>query len=111
MYQINHLNDLLQEIDTGQPVLIYFSGEQCSVCHVLKPKIKTAIESNFDKFKIFEVKSELHKEITSHFSVFSIPTTLVFFDKKEFMRVGRNMSMSNFINDIQRVYDIFYDEE
>lgn len=111
MNQIQNLETLQKQIDTGEPVLIYFSGPNCSVCTVLKSKLQKAISENFDKIRIFEVKSELHKDITSHFSVFSIPTTLVFFDKKEFMRVGRNISISDFISAIKRVYNIFYDEE
>jgi len=111
MTKINSLENLINSIDTGEPVLIYFSGENCSVCTSLKPKIQNQITKHFKNFKTFEVKSELHKDITSHFTVFSIPTTLVFFDKKEFMRVGRNMSLANFINKIQRVYKIFYNEK
>lgn len=108
MKQIQNLHELMQSINTGQPVLIYFSGPNCSVCKDLQPKIKKQISKNFEKMKIYEVQSELHKEITSHFTVFSIPTTLVFFDTKEFIRVGRNISLHNFISDIKRVYNIFY---
>lgn len=108
MKKIENLNELNKSINTGQPVLVYFSGANCSVCKDLQPKIQTHVFQNFPKMKIYEVQSELHKEITSHFTVFSIPTTLVFFDKKEFFRVGRNMSIANFINDIKRVYNIFY---
>ena len=111
MKQIQNLHELKEYINTGLPVLIYFSGENCSVCTSLKPKIQNQISHNFKNFKTFEVKSELHKDIASHFTVFSIPTTLVFFDKKEFMRVGRNISIANFINDIRRVYKIFYNEK
>lgn len=110
MLQVNQLETLLEQINTGKPVLIYFSAQHCSVCTHLKPKIQKTILSNFEKIKMFEVKSELHKEITSHFSVFSIPTTLVFFDQKEFLRVGRNVSLMQLTHDIQRVYDIFFRE-
>ena len=59
--------------------MVYFSGENCSVCKVLKPKIEEEVSRIFPKFELFEVKTDLDKEITSHFTVFSIPTTLVFF--------------------------------
>lgn len=108
MNQIKNLKEINDIINTGQPVLIYFSGNSCSVCSALKPKIQKQISANFEKMKIYEVQSELHKEITSHFTVFSIPTILVFFDKKEFMREGRNISLSRFIDNIKRVYNIFY---
>jgi thioredoxin 1 len=106
MNQANNLAQLQNSINTGNPVLIYFSGENCSVCKVLKPKIEAEVSQNFPKFELFEVKTDLHKELTSHFTVFSIPTTLIFFDKKEFRRVGRNMSVSLFIEELKRPYNL-----
>ena len=103
-------NDEIQEyISTGKPVLIYFSGENCSVCKVLKPKIKKEISYNFPEMKLFEIKADLSKEIASKFSVFSIPTILVFFDSKEFFREGRNISIKRFIDNLRRPYSLYMD--
>ncbi len=106
MNQIQNLQQLKDNINTGEPVLIYFSGENCSVCKVLKPKIEEQINKNFDKFNLYEVKTDIHKEITSHFTVFSIPTILVYFDTKEFRRIGRNMSVPLFIEELKRPYNL-----
>lgn len=106
MIQATNLLQLQNSIDTGNPVLIYFSGENCSVCKVLKPKIEQEVSEKFPKFELFEVKTDLYKELTSHFTIFSIPTTLVFFDKKEFRRVGRNMSVSLFVEELKRPYTL-----
>jgi thioredoxin 1 len=110
MTQIQNLQQLQNSINTGEPVLVYFSGENCSVCKVLKPKIEEEIIKYFPKFKLFEVKTDLDKEITSHFTVFSIPTTLVFFDSKEFKRMGRNMSVSLFIEELKRPYNLMCEQ-
>lgn len=91
-------------------MLVYFSGENCSVCKVLKPKIEEKVLKQFPKFKLFEVKTDLNKEITSHFTVFSIPTTLIFFDSKEFKRVGRNMSVALFIEELKRPYNLMCED-
>ena len=109
MHQVQSLETLTSSINTGKPVLIYFSGENCSVCKVLKPKIKESIEANFSEFIMHEVKTDLHKEITSHFTVFSIPTILVYFDKKEFFRKGRNLSVTQFCDELKRPYNLFVD--
>lgn len=109
MIQVSTKNDIEKIISTGEPVLIYFSGENCSVCKVLKPKINELIPQNFPKMKIYEIKADLYKEIASNFSVFSIPTILVFFDSKEFFRKGRNLSVSLFINELKRPYNLFID--
>ena len=110
MIIIDNLQQLLNNINTGEPVLVYFSGENCSVCKVLKPKIEEEVLKQFPKFKLFEVKTDLNKEITSHFTVFSIPTTLIFFDSKEFKRVGRNMSVSLFIEELKRPYNLMCED-
>jgi thioredoxin 1 len=103
---VQNLQQIQNSINTGEPILVYFSGENCSVCKVLKPKIEEEVSKNFPKFQLFEVKTDLDKEITSHFTVFSIPTTLIFFDKKEFKRVGRNMSVALFIEELKRPYNL-----
>lgn len=109
MTQILTNNEINKEISTGEPVLIYFSGKACSVCQVLKPKIEDEISKNFPKMKIYEVKADISKEIASNFSVFSIPTILVFFDSKEFFREGRNISVSRFVEELKRPYHLFMD--
>lgn len=106
-----NLNNILDKINTGQPVLIYFSGQNCSVCHALKPKIFQAVAKNFPKIEALEVQADIYKEIASHFTVFSIPTILLFLDKKEFKRVGRNISVNAFIQEIKRPYNLFCDED
>lgn len=109
MIQKSTKSDIDEYISSGDPVLIYFSGEDCSVCQVLKPKIEEEISKNFPKIKLIEVKADLYKEIASNFSVFSIPTMLVFFDSKEFFRRGRNISVSQFVNELKRPYTLFMD--
>ena len=106
MIQVTNLQQLQNKINTGKPVLVYFSGENCSVCKVLKPKIEEEIKKAFPKFELFEIKTDLDKEITAHFMIFSIPTTLIFFDSKEFKRYGRNMSIPLFIDEIKRPYEL-----
>ena len=104
--QIQTIEQINSVINTGEPVLIYFSGENCSVCKVLKPKIEQEVIKNFPKFKLYEVKTDIYKELTSQFTVFSIPTVLIFFDRKEFKRYGRNISIPLFIEELKRPYNL-----
>lgn len=106
MIQIQTQEELKQEIDSKEPILIYFSGENCSVCKVLKPKIEEEIKINFPKMKIFEVKTDESLELTAQFMIFSIPATIIYFDSKEFKRYGRNMSIPLFIEDLKRPYSL-----
>jgi len=104
MIKIDNLDELNNHINTSSAVLVYFSGENCSVCKVLKPKIQEEVEKEFPSMKVFEVQTDLYRDITAHFMIFSIPTTLVFFDSKEFKRYGRNMSVPLFIEELKRPY-------
>ena len=106
MIEIQTIEQVKKQIDSKEPTLIYFSGENCSVCKVLKPKIEEEIKREFPKMKIFEVQTDLYREITAHFMVFSIPTTIIYFDSKEFKRYGRNMSVPLFIEELRRPYNL-----
>ncbi len=108
MLQVNDIKVLEEAISTGEAVLIYFSSKNCNVCEALKPKIEENILKNFPKFKLFEVKSDESRDISSSFNIFSSPTISIYFDKKEFKRYGRNMSIYEMNEDIQRIYDLFY---
>lgn len=89
MIQVKTVDYISSKINTGEAVLIYFSGENCSVCSVLKSKIEQEISKNFPKIQMYEVKAELYKQVASHFTVFSIPTILVFFDKKRVQKTRK----------------------
>ncbi|NVJ53179.1 MAG: thioredoxin family protein [Campylobacteraceae bacterium] len=109
MKSLNSLEETKDIISTVPAVLIYFSGQNCSVCKALKPKIEQQVNLHLPKIKTYEVKADIYKEIASNFSVFSIPTILVFFDSKEFKREGRNISVLNFIEELKRPYNLFMD--
>ena len=106
MIQIENLEELQNSISTGNPVLIYFSGKNCSICKVLKPKIEEEIRKKFPRFKLFEVKTDIYIELTAQYMIFSIPTTIIYFDKREFKRYGRNMSIPIFIEELKRPYTL-----
>ncbi|NQY21571.1 MAG: thioredoxin family protein [Campylobacteraceae bacterium] len=107
MKEVKNLDEVNNIINTGKPVLLYFSGENCSLCHALKPKIEKSFQDDLPKLEILEIKTDVHKELTSHFTVFSLPTILVYFDSKEFKRIGRNISVPIFTQEIKRIYDLY----
>lgn len=110
MKKINSLIEIEEIIKEGEPVILYFSSKNCSVCGVLKPKVEMELSKEFSKINFFEISCDENVEITSHFGVFSAPTILFYLDGKEFLREGRNISVSSFINSIKRPYKMFYGE-
>lgn len=87
-------------------VMVYFSAPTCNVCHALKPKLLEALNTNFKEFEIISVDVSIDQDIAAHYSVFAIPTVLIFLDGKEFLRKSRHMSVDEVVREIKRPYDI-----
>ena len=100
------IENIEKSIKENIAVMVYFSAPTCNVCHALKPKLLEAIEKNFDKFEIVSVDISLSSDVAAHFSVFAIPTVLVFLDGKEFLRKSRHMSVDEVIGAIERPYNM-----
>lgn len=100
------LEEIDQKIKENPAVMLYFSAPTCNVCHALKPKLLGAMSENFEVFEIVSIDISTDADIAAHFSVFAIPTVLVFLDAREFLRKSRHMSVGEVINEIKRPYEI-----
>lgn len=101
-----NLKTIEQVIQDNSAVMLYFSAPTCNVCHALKPKLLEAMKTNFDGFKIVSIDISVEQEIAAHYSVFTIPTVLVFLGGKEFLRKSRHMSIEEVVREIKRPYEI-----
>jgi len=104
------LEELQQILREEVGVLLYFSGENCNVCHALRPKFKEAFDTHFPLLKQIYLDAHENIEISSHYQVFSIPTMIVFLDGREFAREGRNVSMHQLISRLERPYSMMTEE-
>lgn len=100
------LDSLNQTLHTHDAVMLYFSAPSCNVCHALKPKLTEAVMDNFPTFVIESIDISETPEIASHFSVFAIPTVLIFFQGREFLRKSRHMSVGEVVSEIERPYNL-----
>ena len=100
------LEAIQNTLTTNDAVMLYFSAPTCNVCHALKPKLTEAITTEFPTFIIESIDISETLEIASHFSVFAIPTVLIFFQGREFLRKSRHMSVGEVIEDIRRPYNL-----
>ena len=89
-------------------VLVYFSHQNCNVCKVLKPKVAEMIANNFPHISLYYVDTIESPEVSGQFSVFTVPTVLVFVENKEFIRESRHISMEPFKERIQKLYQTYY---
>jgi len=66
------LEELENTIKSEIGVLLYFSGENCNVCHALRPKFKDLFNSKISKDKsryiLMHIKSKI--SVTLEYSVF-----------------------------------------
>ncbi len=105
MQNIESIDKIIKE---NPAVMLYFSAPTCNVCHALKPKLLEAIDENFKTFEILSIDVSTDADIAAQFSVFAIPTVLVFLDGREFLRKSRHMSVGEVINEIKRPYEIMF---
>jgi len=98
------LEELQNTIRTEMGVLLYFSGENCNVCHALRPKFKEVFDTNFPQLKQIYLDANENAEISAHFQVFSVPTMIVFMDGREFAREGRSVSLHLLTEKLKRPY-------
>ena len=104
-----NLEELQNTIRTEVGVLLYFSGENCNVCHALRPKFKELFDNKFGQIKQIYLDAHANPEISAHYRVFSVPTMLVFLDGREFIREGRAVSMYRLEETLQRPYSMMID--
>lgn len=110
MKLVNSLKEIEYRIKSGDALILYFSSKSCSVCSILKPKIEDELTKVFSKIEYYEISCDENLDIASHFGVFSAPTVLFYLDGKVFLKEGRNISISSFLNAIKRPYEMFYGE-
>ena len=98
------LEELQNTIREEIGVLLYFSGENCNVCHALRPKFKELFDTEFPKIQQIYLDTHENPEISVHFQVFSVPTMIVFMDGREFIREGRLVSLHQLTQKLARPY-------
>jgi len=110
MYQeINNLDVFNKTIENKEAVLVYFSNEMCNVCKVLKPQVAQLMDENFPKIELIYIDIEKTPEISAQNSVFTIPTIIVYFQGKEYIRKSRHIGIGELEDSIERPYDLIFD--
>lgn len=87
----------------------YFSTETCNVCKVLKPKLKSFLDENFPKLKMTYIDVEQEKELAAQLTIFAVPTIIIYFDGKEFLRFSRNINFDELHQSLERMYNLYFD--
>ena len=109
MYQtVENLESLEETIQKEAAVLLYISHDACNVCKVLKPEIATLFDTEFPQVQRFYIDSKNRAEIAAQYSVFAVPTVIIYLDGKEFFRESRNISLAQLKDKVARPYELFF---
>lgn len=108
--EIQTFEEFLKMKDQEPVLLAYFSTESCNVCKVLKPKVAELIQSKFPKIKLLYIKSDILPEVAAQNQVFAVPTILVFFNGKEYIRKSRNIGIRELQKEIERPYSMVFSD-
>jgi thioredoxin-like negative regulator of GroEL len=106
-----NLEEVNELIKSKPALMLYFSGEFCGVCKVLHPKISAAIKEEFPLLEQQTLTAEHNPKIAAQLNVFTLPTIIVYFEGKEFIRKVRNISVFGFVDEVKRPYGLFFDNE
>jgi thioredoxin-like negative regulator of GroEL len=108
--QISDLAEFTGFIEQEPAVLAYFSTVECNVCKVLKPRVHEIVEQEYPKVKMVYVEINQSPELAARYTVFAVPTMVVFFEGREYIRKSRNFGLDEFRNELRRPYELMFSE-
>jgi thiol-disulfide isomerase/thioredoxin len=101
--------ETLQALIAEKPALLaYFYNDHCAPCKSLRPKVIEMKNEHFPQLDLYFINSDL-REIPSHYMVYDNPTLLVFFDRKEYIRVSKYVSTAQLSEQISRYYTMIFE--
>ncbi len=83
--------------------LLYFSGKNCGVCQVLKPKLLEAVRENFKEVNIRVVDVEEEPELAGQSMVFTLPVVIIKLDDREMHRFARSFSVYQVLEKLKQL--------
>lgn len=88
---------------------VYFSGDGCSVCTVLYPKLEAMLAEKFPRVGLGRVNATATPGIPAQLGVFTVPTLLLYFDGHEAQRFARSFSLGEVQQALARPYQLLFD--
>lgn len=102
---LNSVEEIKDFIKENRLSFIYFSSNDCGVCHVLFPKIQGMLKS-YPKVKLAKVEIDRVPMAAGEFSVFTLPCILMFADEKEIIREARFIIMMELEEKVEKYYNL-----
>ena len=106
--EISSLEQFNIFISSNKGAVIYLSSPDCNVCKVLKPKLIELLETEFPNMSFIYLDVKNSKELAAQLNVFTVPTILLFFEGKEYIRKSRFVDLQELNCELDRLYNLFY---
>jgi thioredoxin 1 len=76
-----------QVLESDKPVLVDFWAPWCGPCRLVSPVVESIGEAHGEKIAVAKVNTDENQQLAMRYSIFSIPTLIVFKDGREAARV------------------------
>jgi thioredoxin 1 len=76
-----------QVLSSDKPVLVDFWAPWCGPCRLVSPVVESMGEAHSEKIAVAKVNTDENQQLAMRYSIFSIPTLIVFKDGREAARL------------------------
>lgn len=83
--------------------LLYFTGKNCGVCQVLKPKLLEAVREIFPDASIRVVDVEEEPELAGQAMVFTLPVVILKQNDREMFRFARSFAVYQVLEKLKQL--------
>ncbi|WP_017753488.1 thioredoxin family protein [Calidifontibacillus oryziterrae] len=108
MQELHSLEEIITFTNEQPLTFLYFSHPACNVCHSVFPKVENILMNDFPEIAFGKINTEEVPECAGHFSIFTVPSMILFAEGKEVMRQARFVVLDDLKAQINKIYSCFY---